>query len=76
MSKLGKTADGFIVKIGDTIYVVDTYEGAIRQHIIKEICNGRKVLFKEPLPGDYIGARLNTVYHIKENAERALKDWK
>jgi hypothetical protein len=62
------TVDGFLLNGGDTIWVRSSVEyDEPTKHIVGQILDN-KLLYQDPEPDGYIGAKLTSVFHLKENA--------
>lgn len=77
--KLGHTVDGIEIVPGMKVYCPVQSGGwdeyIVIEHVVESIAESRrKVLFKDPPPDGYNGARIDGVFAKKENAEEWAKN--
>lgn len=73
----GVTVDGVRLEIGQQIWVWGGSgdRSTVHPATIKEIHNGRKVLYTEPDADGYIGARNSACFSIQEIANEYADHW-
>ena len=69
-----KTKDDFDVDVGDFVWIRNSVEGRPpTRHKIGEILE-RKIIYDDPIDGEYEGAKKTSVFKLKDNAYWSTKE--